>query len=242
MKLQNLHYVIEDYMYSLSEIINYYENYSSEIPYALRYEYLGNARALQQISLLEGLAYQLYVRKEDSKSKQVQFKLKVYERDSYKPFDLQRALDLTPTVESDNPLPGHDTLNSCASFSVWLHKCNKEVVSRLFKGRGNTMVVKDDKILLDTPVKKCEDWISSTGTFVLQLGEEDKDGFKSLTLTEFSRDISLSWKHDWTFNFNINPYVLYRAMLLLDVSKIKVSINRYENEKMKRVCSILKDI
>ena len=80
MKLQNLHYVIEDYMYSLSEIINYYENYSSEIPYALRYEYLGNARALQQISLLEGLAYQLYVRKEDSKSKQVQFKLKVYEK------------------------------------------------------------------------------------------------------------------------------------------------------------------
>jgi hypothetical protein len=63
MELRNLHYVIEDYMYSLSEIINYYENYSSEIPYALRYEYLGNARALQQISLLEGLAYQLYVRK-----------------------------------------------------------------------------------------------------------------------------------------------------------------------------------
>lgn len=100
MKLQNLHYVIEDYMYSLSEIINYYENYSSEIPYALRYEYLGNARALQQISLLEGLAYQLYVRKEDSKSKQVQFKLKVYERDSYKPFDLQRALDLTVSVST----------------------------------------------------------------------------------------------------------------------------------------------
>lgn len=166
MELRNLHYVIEDYMYSLSEIINYYENYSSEIPYALRYGYLGNARALQQISLLEGLAYQLYVRKKDSK--QVQFKLKVYERDSYKPFDLQRALDLTSIVESVNPLPGHDTLNSCASFSIWLHKCNKEVVSRLFKGRGNTMVVED-------------------------------------------------------------------------VSKIKVSINRYENEKMKRVCSIIKE-
>lgn len=242
MKLQYLHCVIEDYMYSLSKVFNYYEKYSSEIPYVLRYKYWGNARALQQISLLEGLAYQLYVKKEDSKSKQVQFKLKVYERDSYKPFDLQRALDLTPLVESFAPLGGHDSLKTCVSFSVWLHKCNKEVISHLFKGKGNTMIVEDNKILLDTSLQEWSGDVGSisSGTFVLQLGEEDNDGFKPLTLTELSRDVSLSWEYDWTCNFNINPYVLYRAMLFLDASKLRVSINRYENEKMKRVDSITK--
>lgn len=242
MELQRLHCVIEDYMYSLSKVFNYYENYSSEIPYALRYKYLGNAKALEQIALLENLAYQLYVRKKDN-SKQAQFKLKVYERDSYKPFDLQRALDLTSIVESFAPLGGHDSLKTCASFNIWFHKCDTEVVSHLFNGSGNTMVVEDGKILLDTSL---QEWsgdigVPSNGIFVLQLGEEDKDDFKLLTLTELSRDISLSWKHYWTCNFNINPYVLYRAMLLLDAKRIRVSINRYEKEKMKRVDSILRE-
>lgn len=242
MKLQKLHYVIEDYMYSLSKIFNYYESYSSEIPYKMRYDYIGNAKALEQIAMLEGLAYQLCICK---KANGVQFKLKVYERNSINPYDLQEAVDLTPIVESSTPLGGHTTLNSCISFNTWFSKCNKEIAYRLFNGKGNTMVVENDKsLVLNTSLREWsgDEWTDHPeGKFLLQLGDEDEQGFRPLTLSEYSRDISLSWEYNWTCNFNINPYILYRSMLLLDASKIKVSIKRYENEKMKRVYSITKE-